>query len=85
MTNNNAYTQLTTKKWEEGEEEEENKKKNTWTAKRRTHKKELQVVIGVCSLASGMVHHEILHGKRQNLIEYLRADQCASIFFLILR
>ena len=58
--------------------------KKTWTAKRRTHKKKLQVVLCVCSLASGRVHHERLHGNRQNLVEYLCADQCASMFFLSL-
>ena len=67
------------------EEEEEEEKKKTWTAKRRTNKKELQVVLGVCSLASCRVHHERLHGKRQNFVEYLCADQCASMFFLNLR
>ena len=41
---------LLQKKWEEEEEAgEEEKKKKTWKAKRRTHKKELQVVLGVCS------------------------------------
>ena len=81
MTINNAYTKFTTKKREKEEEE----KKKMWTAKRRTHKKELQVVLGVCSLASCRVHHERLHGKRQNFVEYLCADQCASMFFLNLR
>ena len=44
------------KKTKKKEEEEEEKKKKTWTVKRRTHKKELQVVLGVCSLASCRVH-----------------------------
>ena len=82
MTINNAYRKLTTKK---KKKKEKKKKKKTWTAKRRTHKKELQVVLGVCSLASCRVHHEKLHGKRQNFVEYLCADQCASMFFLNLR
>ena len=36
-------------------------------------------MLGVRSLASCRVHHERLHGKRQNFVEYLCADQCASI------
>ena len=42
-------------------------------------------MLGVCSLASCRVHHERLHGKRQNFVEYLCAAQCASMFFLNLR
>ena len=53
--------------------------------KKKKKKKELQVVLGVCSLASCRVDHERLHGKRQNFVEYLCADQCASMFFLNLR
>ena len=85
MTINNTYTKLTTKKKEE--EEEKKKIHVTVDGKERGEriKKELQVVLGVCSLASCRVHHEILHGKRQNFVEYLCADQCASMFFLNLR
>ena len=88
MTINNAYTKLTTKKKRRRrrreEEEEEEEKKKTWTAK-RPKKIELQVVLGVCSFASCRVHHERFHGKRRNFVEYLCADQCASMFFLNLR
>ena len=43
-------------------------------------------MLDLCSLASGMVQHEImkivLKAKRQNWVECLCADQCASIFVL---
>ena len=80
MTINNAYTKFTTKK-----EKKKKKRRRCGRQIGERIKKELQVVLGVCSLASCRVHHERLHGKRQNFVEYLCADQCASMFFLNLR